>query len=69
MYNQNLYLIYTQVHIRINAVPIKMDNDKIGQLVTASGIVVRMSQPTIIRLKKCYICTKCKNIHEVKASI
>jgi DNA replicative helicase MCM subunit Mcm2 (Cdc46/Mcm family) len=46
-----------------------MDNDKIGQLVTTSGIVVRMSQPTIIRLKKCYICTKCKSTHEVKVSI
>lgn len=55
-----------QVHTRITAVPIKMDVGQIGELVSTSGIVVRMSQPTIMKMKKRFICRKCKHINLVK---
>jgi len=49
-----------QVHIRITAVPIKIDVGQIGELVSTSGIVVRMSQPTVMKMKKRFNCRKCK---------
>lgn len=55
-----------QVHIRITAVPIKIDVGKIGELVSTSGIVVRMSQPTVMKLRKRFVCKKCKYINTVK---
>lgn len=55
-----------QVHIRITAVPIKIDVGKIGELVSTSGIVVRMSQSTVMKLKKRFVCRKCKHINTVK---
>lgn len=58
-----------QVHIRITAVPIKFDTGQIGQLVSTSGIVVRMSQPTVMKLKKRFICKKCKHVNVAKVSI
>lgn len=58
--------VKTRVHIRITAVPIKIDVGQIGELVSTSGIVVRMSQPTVMKMKKRFICKKCKHINLVK---
>jgi len=55
-----------QVHIRITAVPLKIDVGQIGELVSTSGIVVRMSQPTVMKMKKRFNCRKCKHINLVK---
>ncbi|XP_012055437.1 PREDICTED: DNA helicase MCM9-like [Atta cephalotes] len=63
---ENEQIVKTRVHIRITAVPIKMDVGQIGELVSTSGIVVRMSQPTIMKMKKRFICRKCKYINLVK---
>ncbi|KAL0100732.1 hypothetical protein PUN28_019248 [Cardiocondyla obscurior] len=59
-------VVKTRVHIRISAVPLKIDIGKIGELVLTSGIVVRVSQPTVMKLKKRFICKKCKHINAVK---
>ncbi|EZA51963.1 DNA replication licensing factor MCM9 [Ooceraea biroi] len=59
-------IVKTRVHIRITAVPIKLDMGEIGELVTTSGIVVRMSQPTVMKLKKRFTCRKCKGTNIVK---
>lgn len=58
--------VKTRVHVRIAAVPIKIDTGQIGQLVSTSGIVVRMSQPTIMKIKKRFVCKKCEHISVVK---
>ncbi|XP_070528319.1 DNA helicase MCM9 isoform X3 [Cardiocondyla obscurior] len=63
---QQLRLRSNYVHIRISAVPLKIDIGKIGELVLTSGIVVRVSQPTVMKLKKRFICKKCKHINAVK---
>lgn len=58
----------TQVHVRIIAVPIKIDTGQIGELISTSGIVVRMSQPTVMQLKKRFICKQCKHVTVVNVS-
>ncbi|KMQ93010.1 dna replication licensing factor mcm9 [Lasius niger] len=55
-----------KVRIRITAVPIKIDIGQIGELVSTSGIVVRMSQPTIMKLKKRFVCKKCQHVSVIK---
>lgn len=60
------YIIILQVHVRITSVPIKIDTGQIGELISTGGIVVRMSQPTVIKLNKRFICKKCKHITVVK---
>ncbi|XP_071564040.1 DNA helicase MCM9 isoform X1 [Temnothorax nylanderi] len=59
-------IVKTKVHIRITTAPLKIDVNKIGELVSTSGIVVRMSQPTVMKLKKRFVCRKCKHINIVK---
>ncbi|KAL6263429.1 hypothetical protein P5V15_006219 [Pogonomyrmex californicus] len=57
--------VKTRVHIRITTVPIKLDTGQIGELVSTSGIIVRMSQPSVMKMKKRFICKKCKHINIV----
>ncbi|XP_033209023.1 probable DNA helicase MCM9 isoform X3 [Belonocnema kinseyi] len=52
----------TRVHMRIMGVPVKAHLGEIGELVTIVGIVVRMSQPIVIKLSKRYNCRKCKHV-------
>ncbi|XP_015190524.1 PREDICTED: DNA helicase MCM9-like isoform X1 [Polistes dominula] len=54
------------IHIRITAIPIKVQDAQIGELVTTSGITVRTSQPSVIKLKKRYKCKKCKHVSVIK---
>ncbi|XP_012538630.1 DNA helicase MCM9 [Monomorium pharaonis] len=58
-------IVKTRIHIRIITVPIKIDVGQIGELISTSGIVVRMSQPTVMKLKRRFICKKCKHINTV----
>ncbi|XP_033209022.1 DNA helicase MCM9-like isoform X2 [Belonocnema kinseyi] len=48
--------------MRIMGVPVKAHLGEIGELVTIVGIVVRMSQPIVIKLSKRYNCRKCKHV-------
>ncbi|XP_011862077.1 PREDICTED: DNA helicase MCM9-like [Vollenhovia emeryi] len=59
-------IVKTKVHVRITAVPLSVDIGKIGELVSTSGIVVRMSQPTVMKLKKRFVCKKCKHVNIVQ---
>ncbi|XP_035717705.1 DNA helicase MCM9-like isoform X1 [Vespa mandarinia] len=54
------------VHIRITAVPITMQHGQIGELVCTSGITVRTSQPSVIKLKKKFKCKKCQYVSIIK---
>lgn len=54
------------VHVRITAVPITIHQGQIGELVCTSGITVRTSQLSVIRLKKRFRCKKCKHISVIK---
>ncbi|XP_012256179.2 DNA helicase MCM9-like [Athalia rosae] len=50
-----------KIHTRITGIPIKVNEGEIGEFICASGIAVRTSQPTIIKVRQCYVCRKCKH--------
>ncbi|XP_076649480.1 DNA helicase MCM9 isoform X2 [Halictus rubicundus] len=54
-------IVKRKIHMRITAVPFTVDQGQIGQLVSTSGIAVRVSQPTVLRLVQKYNCKKCKH--------
>ncbi|XP_054009344.1 DNA helicase MCM9-like [Hylaeus anthracinus] len=56
----------SKVRIRVTAVPVTVDQGEIGQLVSTSGIAVRISQPTVLKLVQRYSCKKCKHVTLVK---
>ncbi|XP_044013038.1 DNA helicase MCM9-like isoform X2 [Aphidius gifuensis] len=62
-YNQSIKPL---VHTRITAVPRRENQNDFGELVVTSGITVRISQPSIIKLMKKFSCKKCEFITEVK---
>ncbi|OAD61088.1 DNA replication licensing factor MCM9 [Eufriesea mexicana] len=55
-------VVKKKIRIRITAVPLALDQGQIGQLVSMSGIIVRISQPTILKSVQRYICRKCKHV-------
>ncbi|KZC07133.1 DNA replication licensing factor MCM9 [Dufourea novaeangliae] len=50
----------------VTAVPVTVDQGQIGQLVSTSGIAVRISQPTVLKLVQRYSCKKCNHITVAK---
>lgn len=60
--------VKSRVKMRIIGVPVKEHLGSIGELVSIVGIVVRMSQPTVLKLSKQYNCRKCKHISKVNVS-
>ncbi|XP_051163517.1 DNA helicase MCM9-like [Leptopilina boulardi] len=50
-----------RVHMRLIGIPVKEHLGEIGELVSIVGIVVRMSQPLVMKLSKQYYCRKCKH--------
>ncbi|XP_076180354.1 DNA helicase MCM9 [Ptiloglossa arizonensis] len=58
-------IVKKKVRIRITAVPVTVHQGQIGQLVSTSGIVVRVSQPTVLKVVQRYRCKKCKHINFV----
>ncbi|XP_043794783.1 DNA helicase MCM9-like [Apis laboriosa] len=55
-------IVKKKVRIRITAVPVTLDQGQIGQLVSTSGIIVRISQPKVLKSVQRYYCRKCKHI-------
>ncbi|XP_043513790.1 DNA helicase MCM9-like isoform X1 [Frieseomelitta varia] len=55
-------IVKTKVRIRVTAVPVTQNQGQIGQLVSTSGIIVRISQPTILKTVQRLICTECKHV-------
>ncbi|KAG7206657.1 hypothetical protein KM043_000333 [Ampulex compressa] len=55
-------IVKKRVRARITSVPVSIDQGRIGELVSAGGIIVRTSQPTVLKLKKRYECKKCNCI-------
>ncbi|XP_043257619.1 DNA helicase MCM9-like [Colletes gigas] len=55
-----------RVRIRVTAVPVTVDQGQIGQLVSTSGIAVKISQPTVLKLTQRYSCKKCKHVALIK---
>lgn len=43
-----------------------MQHGQIGELVCTSGIIVRTSQPSVIKLKKKFKCKKCQHVSIIK---
>lgn len=61
--------IKRQVHIRFSGVPAQIDQLQVGELVSTSGITVRMSHPTILKLIQRYLCKKCEHVTVVEVSL
>ncbi|XP_076240123.1 DNA helicase MCM9 [Calliopsis andreniformis] len=59
-------VVKKKIRIRVTAVPIAMEQGQIGHLISTSGIVVRISQPTVLKLFQRYNCKKCKHVTIVK---
>lgn len=59
-------IIKKKVRIRVTAVPVTLDQGQIGQLVSTSGIIVRISQPTILKSVQRMNCKKCKHVTFIK---
>ncbi|KAK1122278.1 hypothetical protein K0M31_009501 [Melipona bicolor] len=55
-------IVKRKVRIRITAVPVTLDQGQIGQLVSTNGIIVRISQPTILKTVQRLVCTDCKHV-------
>ncbi|KAH0548872.1 DNA helicase MCM9-like [Cotesia glomerata] len=51
-----------KVHIRITGAPWKINDETDGQLVSITGITVRISQPTMLTKCKRYSCKKCSYV-------
>lgn len=49
--------------------PVTLDQGQIGQLVSTSGIIVRISQPTILKTVQRMNCKKCKHVTFIKVSV
>lgn len=60
--------VKSKVHIRITGAPWKINDDTEGQLVSITGITVRISQPTMLTKVKRFLCKKCANITTIKVS-
>ncbi|XP_008557457.1 DNA helicase MCM9 [Microplitis demolitor] len=58
--------VKSKVHIRITGAPWKINDDTEGQLVSITGITVRISQPTMLTKVKRFLCKKCANITTIK---
>ncbi|KAK0171671.1 hypothetical protein PV328_005094 [Microctonus aethiopoides] len=58
--------IKKKIHTRITAVPVTISQGEIGELVSVTGITVRISQPTCLQLVKKYSCNKCEYITVVE---
>lgn len=48
--------------------PVTLDQGQIGQLVSTSGIIVRISQPKVLKSVQRHYCRKCKHITLAKVS-
>ncbi|XP_076755328.1 DNA helicase MCM9 [Xylocopa sonorina] len=59
-------VVKKKVRIRVTAVPVTLDQGQIGQLVSTSGTIVRISQPTVLKSIQRYSCKKCKDVTMVK---
>ncbi|KOC66574.1 DNA replication licensing factor MCM9 [Habropoda laboriosa] len=59
-------IVKKKVRIRVTAVPVTFDQGQIGQLVSTSGVIVRISQPTVLRVIQRYSCKKCKHVTMAK---
>lgn len=55
-------IVKKKVRIRITAVPVTLDQGQIGQLVSTSGIIVRISQPKVLKSVQRHYCRKCKHV-------
>ncbi|CAK9819692.1 DNA helicase MCM9 [Anthophora quadrimaculata] len=55
-------IVKKKVRIRITAVPVSLDQGQIGQLISTSGIIVRISQPTVLKVIQRYSCKSCKHV-------
>lgn len=45
-----------------------MQHGQIGELICTSGITVRTSQPSVIKLKKKFKCKKCQHVSIIKVA-
>lgn len=48
--------------------PVTLDQGEIGQLVSTSGIIVRISQPKVLKSVQRHYCRKCKHVTSAKVS-
>ncbi|XP_034939712.1 DNA helicase MCM9-like [Chelonus insularis] len=64
--NNDKQTVKKKVHTRIDGAPLFIKNEEIGALVSRTGITVRISQPTVMKLIKRFSCKKCDHITEVK---
>ncbi|XP_015518346.1 DNA helicase MCM9-like [Neodiprion lecontei] len=55
-----------KIHTRITSFPIKVNQSPIGELISTSGIAVRISQPTVLKVCQRYTCRKCKHVTVVE---
>ncbi|XP_066582930.1 DNA helicase MCM9-like [Prorops nasuta] len=62
----NDQIVKKRVKTRITGVPPAIDERQIGGLISISGIVVRTSQPTVLKLLKRYKCKKCDHVTLIK---
>ncbi|XP_017893509.1 DNA helicase MCM9-like [Ceratina calcarata] len=59
-------IVKKKVRVRVTGIPVILDEIQIGQLVSTSGIIVRISQPTLLKSIQRYCCSKCKHVMLVK---
>ncbi|XP_012340479.1 DNA helicase MCM9-like isoform X3 [Apis florea] len=59
-------IVKKKVRIRVTAVPVTLDQGEIGQLVSTSGIIVRISQPKVLKSVQRHYCRKCKHVTSAK---
>lgn len=57
---------FLQVRTRIYGVPESIEQAEIGELVSTTGFVVRLSQPTVLTTAKHLHCKKCQHTTIVK---
>ncbi|XP_043284468.1 DNA helicase MCM9-like isoform X2 [Venturia canescens] len=55
-----------RVKTRITGVPLNVNEGLIGELVSTTGITVRISQPTVLKLIERYKCRKCEYVTVLK---
>ncbi|XP_015126143.1 DNA helicase MCM9 [Diachasma alloeum] len=65
---QSHHKIKQRIHTRITSTPHRANHENIGEFVTTTGIAVRISQPSVLKLVKRWYCKKCEHITAVNLS-